>query len=194
MHDEVCVRVCDGVGHLQEQLEPRRNVQPVRVGIVVDARAVDVLEDQKGLARGRDAGIEEPGDVRVSDPREQRAFTRESPTRDGVEYGEVEQLQRDVALELPIAPARQPHGPHPPHAERTFERVRADRLSCEGCNDCAGGDQRSRQEIRCHDAIVFAQQSFQNRRGLQISRSDRREEGSPLIGVQVERFVEERAQ
>ena len=50
MDDEVGVRVGDGVGHLQEQLEPRLDAERPLGGVAIDARALDVLEDEKRLA------------------------------------------------------------------------------------------------------------------------------------------------
>ena len=47
--------------------------------------ALDVLEDEKRLPASGDAGVEEPRDVRVGQPREERALAAEPLLADAIE-------------------------------------------------------------------------------------------------------------
>ena len=78
MHDQVGVRVGDGRLHVEKQADARVDAEPLLVAEAIDVPAVDVLEHEVRLAGARDAGVDEPGDVRMREPREDRAFALEA--------------------------------------------------------------------------------------------------------------------
>ncbi len=82
--DQVRVRVRDRLEHVEEEARrgPRRPERSA-VAVRVDRLALDVLEDEVRLARAGDAGVEQAGDVRVGEPREDVALRRKrsSPAR-----------------------------------------------------------------------------------------------------------------
>ena len=61
--------------------QTRVHVKPPAVTIVVDAFTLDELQDQVRLAGRRDAGVDQPRDVRVREPREDIAFAPEALLR-----------------------------------------------------------------------------------------------------------------
>ena len=65
VHDQVLVGVLDRRTDLAQELEPRAQRELVRGSVVGDRTPVDVLHDDVGLPVGRDAAIEEGGDVLV---------------------------------------------------------------------------------------------------------------------------------
>ena len=92
----------------------------------IDALALDVFEDQVGLAAGRDAGIGELRDVRVAQPREHRSFTHEPLLRGAADERRIQQLHRGPPFVAAVTAAREPYGAHAALAERGFQCVRAD--------------------------------------------------------------------
>jgi hypothetical protein len=141
MHDEVAVRMRDGGQHLHEQADALLDAQALRVGMAVDALAVDQLEHEVGLAVGRDAGIEHAGDVRVGQPRENRALAPEALCRRVAEPRQVQQLDRHAAFVLAVGAACPPDGAAAALADRRFEAVGADAVAGErhaGCGRHAG--------------------------------------------------------
>ena len=81
MHDEVGVRMRHRVTYLEKESKPLVNGQSIRLGVLIDPRAVDELQDEVRLARRRDARVEQPRDVLMRKPREQRSFASESRCR-----------------------------------------------------------------------------------------------------------------
>jgi hypothetical protein len=74
MNDQVGVRVRHRRLHVEKQPDPLFDAEAFFVAIAVDVTAVDVLEHQVGLAGRRHAGVDQPRDVRMSEPRENGAF------------------------------------------------------------------------------------------------------------------------
>jgi hypothetical protein len=64
--------------HVEEKPHARGDIEVLVVAPAVDALAFDVLEDEEGLPRAGDAGIEQAGDVRVGEAGEEAAFALES--------------------------------------------------------------------------------------------------------------------
>ena len=75
--DQVGVGVRDRRLDVQEQADAILDAEPLVVAEAIDVLAVDVLEHQVRLAGPRDAGVDQPGDVRVRQARQHRAFAAE---------------------------------------------------------------------------------------------------------------------
>ena len=120
------------------------------VAVGVDVLAFDVLEDDIGLAGWRDAGVDQVGDRRMRQPREDRAFANEPFFSAAPNQRGVEELDRRGALESPVAAAGKPHAPHAARADTRDERVRTDDLTgerrgaCESAPPCRRGIPRDR--------------------------------------------------
>src|SRR5205807_1471075 len=106
-----------------EQADARFDAEVPGVAIGIDALPVDVLEHEIGLARGRQARIDQTRDVRVAEPGEDAALALEAllarlPDQAGVEQLDGHQplvavhLQRAVEIgthDLPALPAQGLH-------------------------------------------------------------------------------------
>ncbi len=77
MQDQVVVCMRHGGNNIQEQAQPRLDVQGTYIAPAVDRFAVDVFEHQVGLP-GHHACVEQARDVRVRQPRKQTAFAPEA--------------------------------------------------------------------------------------------------------------------
>ena len=78
VHDQVRVRVGDGLQHVEKQTDARLDPERVLVAVAVDGLTVHVLEDEVRLARCRYTRIDEASDVRVRHLGEKIAFAPES--------------------------------------------------------------------------------------------------------------------
>ena len=116
----------------RNRADARLDAERVLVAVAIDRLAVDVLEDEVGLAARRDAGVDQPRDVRVGQPREQAALALESllaARRARAHQRQVEQLDRGAALEAPVRALGQPDGPHAALPDRRDQPIGADRCS-----------------------------------------------------------------
>ena len=71
--DQVGVGVRDRRQDVEEQADARLDAEPLVVAVAIDVLAVDVLEHQVGLTGARHAGVDQPRDVRVREPGEDRS-------------------------------------------------------------------------------------------------------------------------
>ena len=125
------MRVRDRGEHIEKQAQTCVDVEPPAVAVAVDAFALDEVQDQVRLARRRDAGVDQPGDVRMREPGEDVAFAAETLFAGPPDQRGVQELDRDLALEAPVAAAGEPHAAHAALAKRRFQRIGADDLAGE---------------------------------------------------------------
>ena len=135
--DQIRMGVCDGSEDVQKQNDAPLDIEAARVAELVDRLAVDVLEHEERLSTRRHAGVEELGDLRMRQSRENSAFGLESRL---TMLGErqVEKLDRRQAFEAPVAAFGEPDAAHATVPDRRFERVRPKFLAGER----RGGDRR----------------------------------------------------
>ena len=76
--DLTLVRVLNGLEHLQEQPQPRADVEPLRVAPVGEQFALHVLHRQVGQAMRIDAGVVQACNMRMFQARENVALAREA--------------------------------------------------------------------------------------------------------------------
>lgn len=119
------MRMRDGAEHVEKERNPRAHAEPAIVAIFIDRLALDELEYQVRLAVGRDAGIDEVGDVGMGDPGEDGGLATESGLRP-VETGR-QQVDGCESFELSIAALGEPDDPHPPDrsARAVYRRRRS---------------------------------------------------------------------
>ena len=118
MHDQVGVRVGDGLEHIEEQAHAGLEPERVMIAVGVDVLALDVLQHQVGLLHRRHTGVDEVRDMRMSEPGQDAALAREPRFRVAAHQTQVQQLDRDLPVEPAIAPLSQPDGSHAAAADR----------------------------------------------------------------------------
>ena len=126
--DQVGVRVREGVEHVEQQPQPGLHAQAARVAVAVDVCAFHVFEDEVGLAGRGDAGVHQVRDVRMPQPPQDGALAAEALLAHPADHRRVQQLDRHLSLEAPVAAAGPPDGAHPALAQRRHQRVGADDL------------------------------------------------------------------
>ena len=126
MHDELCVRVGDGIQHVRKQAQPRRQRQLARRAVAIDRFALDVLEHQVGLPVIVHARIEQARDVRMREPCEQARFVADLVRGVAPESATVEQLDGRAPLELAVAAPREPDAAHAPAPQQPLDGVGTD--------------------------------------------------------------------
>ena len=160
VHDQARVRVGHGVEHVEKEADARRDVEPLAVAVPVDRFALDVLEDEVGLATRRDPGVDQVGDVRMGEPREDRPLASETRFAGPSEEGERQELHRGDPFESPVASPRQPDRSHPSLAERRLERVGAEPLTGE-CRVGGLGVEGSREKAVGFEAIEIGERGVE---------------------------------
>src|SRR5262249_16948006 len=109
MHDEIAMRVADGLADLEEELDARPERGSVLAKVGVERLAVDVLENEVRVTAVAHAAVDETGDPGVIEAREDRALaveTRLELRRRG------EELDRDALRERPVDALGEIHGAH----------------------------------------------------------------------------------
>ncbi len=96
--DQVGVGVRDRGEYVQKERRRASMPSAFTVTVLVDALALDLLQDQVRLARRGDTGVDEPSDVRVSKTGENVAFAPEPLLAGTPDQRGVQELDRDRAL------------------------------------------------------------------------------------------------
>src|SRR6476619_305310 len=108
MDAQVGVRVGDGLEHVEKETDARLNLKTLPLAIAIDRFTVHVLENEVGLARCRDARIDEASDMRMRHLRKKSAFTTETLLAGAPDQRDVQQLDGDASFAPPITALRQP--------------------------------------------------------------------------------------
>ena len=123
VHDQVGVRVGDGLQDIEEQAQPGLDAERVLGAVAVDALTVDVLDDEIRLARLRHPGIDEVGDVGMGQPGQEVAFAPEALLAGRSHQRQVQQLDRRAPFEAAVAAFGQPDAAHPALADERNQPV-----------------------------------------------------------------------
>jgi len=148
VHDQVPVSVLDRVTHLEEEIEAGLDGEVTIVAVPVDRRTVHVLHHvERGAVVGH-APVEQPGDSRVLEPRQDLPFPKEPLEPFAGAEPHREELERHFLLELPVGACGEKHHAHPTGAERPDDAVAADGATDEAVRvDCrCGRDPRAAGE------------------------------------------------
>ena len=188
--DQVGVGVRDRRLDVQEQADAILDAEPLVVAEAIDVLAVDVLEHQVGLTGARDPGVDQPGDVGVGQPGEDRSLAAEPGLPFPPEERRVQQLDRGAALVAAVAALGEPDAAHPALVDRRDERVAAE------------GDPGQRHVDRRHAAVeealvvqlaVFEEQGLDVGGGIGVRGPQLAQPGIQLVVRQVEGLVQEPA-
>src|SRR5439155_18067707 len=116
--------------HRQQDLAKQRDAfaqgQAAAVAEARDRLAFDIFEREPGLPVLRDAGVEQPGDVRVTQARENVALAVEAHRERLAAGPRIRQFHRHLALERTVVALSQPHLGHAAFAERSDQAIRPD--------------------------------------------------------------------
>ena len=102
MHDEMAVRVGDGIQQLLEQRHPSRSVELLRIGEARQRLAFDVLHRHPGSAVIQFTAVDELGDMRMAESCQQGAFAAQARGDAVVVTQATQQLDRDLLLEIAV--------------------------------------------------------------------------------------------
>ena len=83
VHDEIAVRVLDGLGHHEKELQAPGERQPVSVAVAVNRFALDQLHREERAAVIRRAAVEQLGDGWMIERGEDRSLLPEA-SEDGI--------------------------------------------------------------------------------------------------------------
>ncbi len=129
MDHEVGMCVLDGIQHLPEEIEPRRNRQTAIIAERRQRRTGDILQRQVGLSVFGYAGIEQACDVGMTQAREDLAFASESLRHDPIHQGRVHEFQSDTTRKQSIRTLGEPDTSHPAPSDERQDPVGAELLA-----------------------------------------------------------------
>ncbi len=168
VHDQIAVRVCDRAQHVEEQAHAGIHAELVSIAVFVDGLALDVFENEIGLARRGQPRIDQFGDLRMSEFAENRSLALESLGACLLEQRKMDELDGHPALEPAVAALGQPDRSHAAPADQVQDPIVGDQLafarpgqrwlflSC----DRAGGHLRGRRFKKISGSPVRSQQRF----------------------------------
>ena len=126
VNDQVAVGVLDSCGGIDEQRQPRCEVELVVGTMIRDRIAIDQLHDDVGAAVGRRSPVQHLRDMRVTQ-------TGEDPTLAGElllgvcrQTGGADQLDGDLMVEQSVCPFGPVHDAHAAASKLTEDAVIAD--------------------------------------------------------------------
>ncbi len=126
MDDEGAVGVGDRAGDLQHEPDDGACVESLRRDPRVDRLPVHEFHRQERLARRRHAGVVQPGDVRVLEPRQDVALARQPFGQPRPVRHTDWQLEGDGAIEDAIRTLGHPHDGLAPTGQQPYQPVGAD--------------------------------------------------------------------
>jgi hypothetical protein len=96
------VRMRDRGQHVEEEANPRRNIECAPITIAIDVLALDALEYQVRFPTWAHAGVKQFGNIRVSQTAKNAALALESFLTTSADDRRTEKLDGDLPLEAPI--------------------------------------------------------------------------------------------
>ena len=191
VHHQVGVGMADRAADLQEQAQAFVQRQLQAPAVFGDRLALDVGQHQVGLAVLAEAGIQQPGDVRMLQPRQDLALAVEALAQARVGVARVQQLQRHLPPVQPVGTLGQPHLAHAALAQRAQQAVGT------GMRVGVPAARVRLHQRRGHEilAVVFQRQQLaQLSGGLGIVGLQLRQAALALFGREFEQFVKQRRQ
>ena len=123
--DQVLVRVLDGGADVTKELQARGGVEPVRVAVVDDRLAFDVLHREVRPAVRRAATVEQARDERMLEAGENLPLVAEAADDAVGVHAALEHLDRHALLERIIVADAEIHGAHAAMADLANQAIRA---------------------------------------------------------------------
>ena len=179
MDDQALVREVDGGGDHPQQRDARRNVERPRAAVLGDRHALDELHDDVVQPVVGPAGVEQAGDVRMLQAREDPPLVPEPAQR--FRHGQAgrQELHRDLLLELVVAALGQPDRAHAAAADLAHEPVRSDVPSGERRLELVRAVEGV-ERVQRTAAVVLGEQRSHLRGKVRTSGAGARDEGLAL--------------
>src|SRR5882757_1380313 len=127
------MRRCHSIQHLQKETYPGMNIEATLIAITVNLLAVDILQHKIGLAGVGYTGVDQFGDMRISEKRENPAFASETILSFFSQQRDVQKLQRHTPIEPSVVAPGKPHAAHAALPDLRLHLERADNLSDHRC-------------------------------------------------------------
>jgi RNA polymerase sigma-70 factor, ECF subfamily len=175
--DQRCVRLLHGLADLAEKAQPRRDVQPVRRAVLVDAPPLDELHDEKRQPLGGRAAVEQPRDVGMLDLREDLPLAAEAPHERLVAERRGHDLDRDRLPVLVVGAVGQVDDAHAAAPEFPDDLVRAQPPACAPLGRVHERRGWTREEVAFPARLVRFEQRLDHAGAA--PRPDRRRPGTP---------------
>ena len=122
-----------GMGHRCQhgikQRQPRCHRQAVRIAVAVNALALHQLQHQIRLAAVADAGVQQVGDVRVREARQDLALAAKALRPGAADQRQVQQLDGHRCVEAAVFAPRPPHAATTTLADGCLQQVGAQALA-----------------------------------------------------------------
>src|SRR5262249_4308596 len=128
MHDQVGVRVRHCIEHILEKPDPRLNMQLAHVAVAINRLALNVLQNEIGLARSRYSSVQKIRNVGMREPPEYGAFPLKAFLASVANQSDIQELDSRTPREPSIGPLGQPDTSHSPLPDLRDQHVRPDRL------------------------------------------------------------------
>ena len=126
VHDQVGVRMADRFADLAEQVQARGDVELAAAAVVGERLAFHVLQRQVGLAVAIDTCVQQAGDERMGEARQDFTLAVEALAQARVGQAGAQQFQRDLAFVQAVRACSQPDLAHAAFADQPFQLVRPD--------------------------------------------------------------------
>jgi hypothetical protein len=130
VYDKLRVRVGDGAEHVQEESQPRCDIEPLEVAMTIDGCAIDVLEHEKRLPGWQHSRVHELRDVRMRQAGKKEALPSKALFTSTYER-HIQQLDGYAPFEPAVAPLTEPDRTHPSLADERDQGIGAHLLACE---------------------------------------------------------------
>lgn len=185
---EILVSILDGGTDGEKEAEAGAEVELVRVTVFIDGRACDEVHDEKRLAGFSGAAIQEAGDVRVFEVREDVAFGLEAAHGEAIVETAAGHLHGDqLSIEIIDTDGLVDHA-HATFSDDLDDAIGADAEAC-GVFFVGGG--RGGNIDKVSGFVIGGEQGADFGQSLGVVITCGGEEGFPLGGGQVERGVED---
>src|SRR5215469_2065703 len=123
------MRMCNRGQNIEKQSHASFDTQLALLAILVDGKAVDIFENEIGLAMRCNARIQQFGNMRMAQPAENAALALKALFGCRAGQRDIHKLDRSLSFESPIAALGEPHRSHAPLADLRHQGVGADSLS-----------------------------------------------------------------
>jgi len=191
VQDEVLVRVVNGRAHLLKKSEAGGDVEPLPVAVLRDRLPVDVFYHEIRQLSVRYAAVEELGDVRVIERREDLTLGSEALVQLIGVPARAQHFHGGAAPELAVVALGEVHDAHPAAAELTRHAVWSDPPPSRKVR-AHGGDVGRGRDVQRALLLVSSQKELDLASQRHVIATPHVEPGGAAIFRNVESVVEDR--
>ena len=178
---------------IEEQENARPDVESVLIAVSVDGFAINVLQDEKRLARSGHSRIDEFRDVWMCETAQNSTFAFESLGAASPHQGDIQHFYRDAPLKPTVVSLGEPNGAHSAMANLRDQGIDAKNLPSQ-----ALPSRKLRRFLLKKsffiERTVLIEQPLQLRGNSRILIAQRSEPGGALVVRQLQRPVEVRTE